>query len=105
MFPILFPEFGFRTIKPVFEILCNEIGPLVNPIIQSHPLLRQFFVVVAHRFIQWIIVHAHVLLSDKKKNVSASIEHINIFINYGDLSVCGNTPERKKEKKNLLIRF
>jgi len=33
----------FRMIKPTFEILCNYIFQLVSPVIQSHPLLGQFF--------------------------------------------------------------
>jgi len=31
----------FKMIKTTLEMLCDAIGPLVSPVIQSHPLLRQ----------------------------------------------------------------
>jgi len=34
-------EINFRMVKPTFEMLCNEISLLVNPVIQSHSLLKQ----------------------------------------------------------------
>jgi len=48
---------NFIMTKPAFEMLCNEMGLLVSPVIQSHPLLRQsreFFVV--HRRIYLVNV-------------------------------------------------
>jgi len=71
----LWPQ-AFQNDQPKFEMLRNEISQLVSLVIQSHPLLRQShvpflleqkFFVLFKWFIKYvyIIVYAHVSLSDK----------------------------------------
>jgi len=75
-------------IKPTLKMMCNEIGPLVSPVIHSQPLMRQSAlrdICCALRDLfgkcVFIVVYVHVFLLDKKKKyISASIEHILFFM-------------------------
>jgi len=86
----------FRMIKPTFERLWNEIGPLISPVIQSHPLLRQchmsFFVVhwgIYSVNVVPMVVYAHFLFD--KQTIRLKWVHLcrsyNFIYLHPDISI------------------